>query len=233
MFFCISPAMAVINITGGVYHGLITDGNEEMMISGGSIFYVEARADSRVTMSGGEISFSCAITDNAFFAMSGGAIGSSLGISDSADSIITGGFIENTVAIDNGHITISGGTTNQLFVDNIASITVGSFVFTPSNEQFVMYDGEIILRKQATLTIYGYNFTVNGIPAFGEIKSRFGDEYTYEPVRHIKGMLGNGGIIDGDFQIGEFASIKLVNIPEPSIIVLLSGGLLLVLHRRK
>jgi hypothetical protein len=168
--------------------------------------------------------------------LNGGNTPSSFSLEGYNDSRIniSGGSLGNDLwAYGNCQVTISSGSiSGDLFARSSSQVTMteGSVggVFYSDGSSFVNWYGGAIGRRltlidTATLTIYGSNFVVNGIPfGCGEIKSISGGYYTDEPLRTLTGTLANGDIIDHQFQIGNDA--KIVIVPEPATLLLLGLG---------
>lgn len=148
-------------------------------------------------------------------------------------------------AYDNSIITISNGTVGlNCWGSSMTTISGGlikrgdygrAVIPIFESSKLNIYGGFIMndfaLSENGILTIYGSDFAIDGESiAAGSILSVLGGLWDDEPLRHLTGILDNGGVIDNDIQIGGSASIVLV--PEPSMFFLLSLGCL-VLRRKK
>lgn len=117
----------------------------------------------------------------------------------------------------------------------ISADWMGDYLQAWDDTRLNMFGGtllnELVSDDLAILTIHGSNFAVDGQPiGYGELTSILGG-YSYDdPVRHLSGTLANGEAIDNNFYIGNNASIILI--PEPSMLLLLSLGAV-ILRKRK
>ena len=198
-----SPEMGTtVNIleSGAIPHPYGLRGYEDSIINifDGPIGHVYAYDNCQLTITGGVINTAVYPSDNSQIFISGGSI-LSLDTSDNSYSEISGGSISSLILRGNAHVELLGGAISN----------------------------ELQVQANSTLLIYGSDFEVDGQPVgFGEITSILGGNFINEPHRYLTGILANGGIVDNGFRIGYNAKIVLV--PEPATLLLLSlGGLVL------
>jgi hypothetical protein len=177
------------------------------LVAGGSVDSLYGDQDSRVNISGGNVSYNMIAVSNCRATMSGGTIGTSTSILDA-----------NFAAYGNSLITMLGGT---VYHDLDISGT-SRFEWSGGNVGRNLY-----VTTTANLTIEGTNFAINGIPV------NFGQYYASDFSSGIlTGILANSDVINNQFVIRNSASITLV--PEPaSAVILTFGGLMFILKRKK
>ena len=223
------------------------------LLEGGYIYELSTWEDGRVNILGGEIRSSLGAFGRSHVTMSGGSVNGELDAFDSSQITIFGavanvlaGYASSQVTISGGatvyycdtvessQITITDGTVDRLIIRNSSQATISrgymNKFWTNGNSQATMSGGSVgylYAYNSSQITLEGYNFAIDGTPfGFGEITSILGGVYGNEPYRTLTGTLANGGILDSQFQIGEFAKIVLV--PEPATLLLLGlGGLFL------
>jgi len=142
---------------------------------------------------------------------------------DSGEVMLDGGEINGYFYVaGNTQVTMSGGLVNCLHVDGSSRVTMSGGT---------VYHHSLRLESNAILALDGSDFAIDENPfSVGEITSLLGSDYSQEPYRWLTGTLANGDIINNQFQIGNNA--KIVLIPEPATLFLLSlGGL--ILRKRK
>jgi hypothetical protein len=163
---------------------------------------------------------------------------------------MSGGTVDYFVAENSSHITMSGGTVNKsLYAYGNSQLTVfggrvrDGYLFVYDNCQATMSGGTVAgfleVGNFATLIIQGSNFAVDGTQVnLGEITSLGGGftndpdgHYNNDPVRILTGTLANGDIINNGFQIGDAA--KIILIPEPTTLLLLGLGAVILRKRKK
>jgi len=173
----------------------------------------------------------------------GGWLGDDLFALDRSNVIISGGVINGMLyapGVGAGvgpKITIYGGTIRRnlhalndtqvnVFGGSIGVAGPGTDLLVWSEATVNIWGGLIQGTLQAStggiLTIYGSDFTVDGLPVdYGELSSLLGGYPDDEPYRrHLNGILGSGELIDNDFLIGHDAKIVLRPIPAPSALIL-------------
>ena len=84
--------------------------------------------------------------------------------------------------------------------------------------------------------IYGYDFVIDGQPISDSIISNtqdYTDEYGhYYASGRLTGFLQDGSTIDNDYKIYGASQIELVEIPEPTTLLLLGMGGLMISKRQ-
>jgi len=197
-----------INISGGrVGLSLVAYDRTQVIMTDGQIWYLDAYDSSQATMSGGTATGDLIAKGSSQVTMSG---------------VTVMGYLE---AGDSSHVTMSGGSVLGMSVSNSSQVTISGG--TIGSDGFL----ELVASGNGKLIINGSNFAIDGISfGFGEITSILGGAYENDPFRRLTGTLANGDIINNRFQIGNNA--KIVLIPEPATILLLTLGSL-VLRRKK
>jgi hypothetical protein len=86
--------------------------------------------------------------------------------------------------------------------------------------------GHLDVNYEGQVTISGSGFAVDGVPLTGNrlLTSIYGREYGDDPSRVLTGTLANGDPINATFQIGKWASISVVPVPEPSSLLAIGVG---------
>ncbi len=218
-------ATTVDFVEGASATGLRVWNNCSVNILGGTITH-EARFDddSVVTISGGNIN-SLDINDNADVDISGGIFNSTysiyLGLSGNhtGDINISGGQFDGIV-YGNGYGTfaISGGEFNDIVsftYSTQGTITGGTFL-----------GDEIHIGDSARVTIHGSDFEVNGVPI------SYGTVYSGSREGQLTGILADGTGLNIPLRNTQNASLTFVLIPEPTTLLLLGLGGLMMRRKR-
>ena len=168
-----------------------------LLYSGSITNGLKAYEDSIVNIRSGSIGDYLYAIGSSQVDISGGSIGGSLGVYHSSQVSFSGGSIGSSVKVShNSQLDMSGGSVGN----------------------------DLIADQSGILTIYGWDFEVNGVPfGYGELTSMLGGDYMDEPSRYLTGTLASGELIGNDFYIGHDAKIALV--PAPGAVVLGSIGL--------
>jgi len=178
----------------------------------GSSYNLMAYEDSRINISGGSIGYTLGAYDRSQVHISGGSIGFSLAANDTSQVHISGGSIDYLQLYESSRVDIYGGS----IADNL--------------DNYLFPAGQ--LTDLAILTIHGSDFAVNGVAfGYGEL---FGPGGGYSPPGNgyqITGMLVSGELIDNYYYIGYNA--KIILIPEPATLLLLSLGAMMLRRKRQ
>ena len=206
-----------------------------ILLYGGSMFSLRAHEDSIVNILGGSIGNYLSAYDSSLVDISGGSIAGSLSAWDSSQVSFSGGSIGTQLyAYQTSQVDISGGSIggsllahHSSYVD-ISGGSIGLYLGAYHSCQVGFSGGsvgnDLIADQSGILTIYGWDFEVNGVPfGYGELTSMLGGDYMDEPSRYLTGTLASGELIGNDFYIGHDAKIALV--PAPGAVVLGSIGL--------
>lgn len=194
---------SIINIYGGIITGHLAGyDNCKITVFGNSdedTFAVYGYNNSQISLSNGLID--------------------GLSITDNCTANIDGGNLKYSIqSYDNSIVSFSSGLVkDSLHAHGFSQITYTGGVVEDS----------LCLNDSAILTIYGSDFAIDGTPLdYGVLTSIFSNGYLNEPVRNLTGRLSNGDIINNDFYIG--GNAKIILIPEPATILLLSIGTIIV-----
>jgi len=224
-----------INVSGGSIDGLDTFDSSQTNISGGLINGVSTAYDSsQVNITGGSI-YDFYVRDSSQINISGGYVQGLVSYENSQANIY-GGSIDTVVTFDSSKGDIYDGTIGVLVAFqysqvNMSAGSVDGLLISYGSSQVNITGGligdDVELYDQSLIRIFGYDFAVDGqAVGYGELTSIYGGDISIEPLRHLTGTLLSGEFIDNDFYISNNARIILI--PEPTTILLLGiGGLLL------
>jgi len=239
------------NITGGSVYVLDALDRSQVTMYDGSMYRLYPRFSSHVTIYGGSVSLDVTAQESTHLTIYGGSVGGwGLAAVDHSHVTIYGGSVNGyLLAWGYGELTMSGGSVGGVLgVGNNSHLTMSSGSvagsLTSDGDSYVNWSGgtiggDIGLNENAILALDGSDFAVDGQPfVYGELTSILGGGPWGEPLRHLTGTLANGGLIDNDFRIGDYAKIVLgpyEPIPAPSALILGSIGISLVtwLRRRR
>jgi hypothetical protein len=196
-----------ITMSGGMAGGLGTWDSSSATMSGGSVSDLDAMNSSAITMSGGSVGGELAAFDMSSVTVSGGTINANVHAGEAASLTISGGnFTGSLLGVDAGSTTaaikLRGGT--------------GFTSIEPDN---------------GTITIFGGNFEVGGLPVgYGPLQAQSGT---------LTGILGSGDSIDVGFSQGGAGGIAngsivlaFAPIPEPGTALLVASGIAALTLRR-
>jgi len=174
--------------------------------------------------------------------INGGTVDGYIDINEYSQLSVSSGLLGIITTDGYAQMDISGGSIgHSVFCRGFsqASITGGSVLHSIASSEFsqVIFSGGALegfldSGGRGTITIVGYDFAIDGQSVgYGELTSILGGLPEDEPWRHLTGTLASGEPIDNDFRIAEYA--KIILIPEPATIALLSIGGIAVIRRRR
>jgi hypothetical protein len=195
--------------------------------------------ESRLNVLGGSIDCLLLAKDSSQVDILGGVIRILHAYESSQITISEDGSIWELHALSSRPIIISGGSVSRMFVNDGGQVDMfdgGVLSFLQINgaddSKMNIFGGQITSDIQVVsngvLTIYGSDFAINGVPfGYGEIPFSL-----YPPAydHHLTGVLANGGYIRSNFYLQD-QNCKIVLVPEPSTLLLLGLGVLIL--RRK
>lgn len=150
-------------------------------------------------------------------------------------NLVTGGVVTGRLySYEDSLLNLSGGELQTSFrVYNQSQFYMSSgplrLLYMYDDSCGIICGGELVrglisLEQASTLTFYGKDFMIDGHPVYGTI--------TGPGTGTLSGILEDDSLFDDiRFEIQDYAS--LVFIPEPSTIILLGLGSLMLLKRRK
>ena len=248
LFVNISPVMAVIHIRDGLTHDIDYHINEDVwvdyerrykrttlnILDGASIgsiisleYRLEAFEDSNIKMFGGSVDWLWA-HDYSQVTFSGGSV-DWLTATDDSQVTVSGGSVDWLMAPDRSQVTVSGGSIGDLWASSYRQVNISGGSLNGLRARGTcqvdisggiiggggQIDG-IMAADNCTVTVFGSNFN-----------------YGYGPIQDshgiLTGILLNADPLNAHFEIWDDAKIVLV--PEPATLLLLSLGAVMV--RRK
>jgi hypothetical protein len=191
--------------------------SSEVFIEGGYIYhYLRAYDRSQVTMSDGYVGMQFFAENHSDVTLTGGLIDDHLSINGSSILSISGGHIAGELTANNtSKVMITGGqlgTHLRAFADSEVEMSGGSMA-----ERLYTY-------TSGTVTLHGTDFQINSEPVFYGI---------YSNADYNSGIL-SGTLLSGDTFTTDFAIFdesRIILIPEPSTLLLLSLGVLMLRKR--
>ena len=211
---------AVLFITGNQVFGLVEfkdGGTHNINYTIDDDVWVDNGAPGMHTkvnlLTGGSINFDFSSREDSEITMLDGTVVKYLAAHNNSHITMSGGSVESCLyAVDNASVTMSGGWVSLLRAQGSSQVTMSGGL---SDRGLEVYDS-------GQLIIDGSNFAINGIPVpYGQY---YGADYF---TGQLTGTLANSDILNSRFYI-DSAAAKIVLVPEPVTLLLLSlGGLLL------
>lgn len=255
LLLCASPGIGELRFSDGGTHNIDYTVDEDIlvdfespglwttlnMLDGASVlspYRIRGYADSTVTVSGGLIDRLHAY-DNSQVTTSGGHI-NEIHTHDNSQVTASDGAIWHLIAFDDSQVTVSDGSMSLLFTVDDSRATVSGGVIETINASgrsqvdflYGSIEGWLMADFEGILTIHGSDFAIDGTDVgYIEISSILGRRYHDDPDRQLTGTLLNGSRLDVPFNIGDNAKIILV--PEPATLLLLTLGAFVLRKRRK
>lgn len=210
------------------------------LLSGGIIVSsLWAYDNSQISIFDGSIEDEFRAYEGCYVNISGGSISNNFKTRDNSQAYISGGAISSLQTSDNSYMNISDGSIDGgLFAEensrvDVSGGRVGHNVDSEGNSRVNISGGletgnNIYIRDYSVVTIYGSDFVIDGV----SLESGTFGAYPNGSERHglLTGTLSNGDPINNYVHIKDDA--KLVLIPEPTTLLLLGLGTL-VLRKRK
>jgi hypothetical protein len=220
-----SYGQSIVNISGGtVEQYLRIYENSTATISGGSVTLVISYNTSRVAVSGGFITDNLDVQDDSTVTVDGATIDNMYASGDS-DVTIYGGTFDSYISVhDNSRVSILGGSIGTHLVSEGQS----QITFSGGTIGTVIRTGHFSnpIWDTSVITFEGTGFAINGMGVgYGQY---FASDYS---AGILTGTLANGDALDNIFYIYDGASIVLV--PEPTTLLLLGLGAVIVTRKRQ
>ena len=224
---------------GSIAHYLYAYDTSRITVSSGSIGSygyerdgrVTCVGDSQVSVSGGEIRGYLHAYDNSQVSVSGGSIGRSLSAHGNSQVDVSGGSIDGGLAAyGDSQVSISGGSIKHGSSPTWALVAWHNSRVTVSGGSI---DGIVRAGKEGETTtsviiFEGGDFAINGTPVgWGEYGTG-GRDFVHGA---LTGTLANGDSLDSEFYI--YGDSRIVLVPEPATLSLLTLGSLALLRWRK
>ena len=249
--FCVNHASADIYIDDGLPHTFDdstywyqevdldrytanTPGTHVDLVDGGEVGMLFAHNNASINMTGGWVEHTVGVFDNATFNMSGGSIGSAINATGNSNITISDGFIDFLiVTTGNVNVTMTGGS--------VAGISAGmNTIATISGGEIGSLDvlGWADDYPDSTIYLVGSGFEVDGqMLSYGDKLSDFGIFNTNHYGGTITGTLADGSPLDALFFIHNTGyyegTADIYVIPEPTTLLLLGLGAVMLRHRRR
>ena len=137
------------------------------------------------------------------------------------------GHIEHIHTYNNSQLNVFGGIMpDSYFYGNSQINMFGGTIKSPFNN--------IHLSDNATLTLYGSDFAIDGVLIeYEELFGILNGDINFEPNRALSGLWGNGEEFSFDFKLGYNSKIVFAHTPIPGAVWLLGSSLLFLVVARK
>lgn len=227
--------------TANIYGGILRQDLDANSTSVANVYGGDLQDDiylydgSTVNLDGGAVADDVYVYDAATFNFYSGSIGGILEANGESTTTITGGTVGgDVIGFDIATIQISNASiTGDLAAINDSTITLISGLLSPTSSLYT--------TEESSLEVYGYDFLVNGAPVDFDADGIDHDGYRILLVGAgagtLSGYLSDGTAFDTTFfrdsSPDGSGHLVLFNVPEPTSIMLMASGAMLVLLRRR